>query len=271
LRNISIFKHNIPLPQSNSDIAKDMRVAAVLGVLARLIDKYIFQPTYLLSEESGFRELLRREAKVDQRKERFARGTILSMFPNQQEANGDERIVCVIDDLLRDADLAALLTREANMSFQDELDTFLEKVKDTWRSIQHSKQKLEPTFVYGPDTGGHWQNFELQVPATKEGKRPVSSLASDDVEDELTVILPWIYLIGSEMKPITKGIVLQKAQFRVAAQELRDITSNTPFEQQPWTRQRGRPSRTMSMGGESTRGGPAKNRFLSKSGTPAYV
>lgn len=239
-----------------------MRIAAVLGILARLIDHYIFQPTYLLDEESGFRELLRRQATVDQRKERFARGVVLSMFPEEQEPNALERIGCVLKDLFLGADIRAILARERVDPFAAELEKFLGQVYSTWQAVQYGKQRLEPDFGHCEDSNLQWSELELQVGA--EADRPTSAVAMDDQDDEAVVIFPRIYLMEVSPKPITTGTVLRKAHLRAAAQEVRKTLSQGPFAHQR------RGSRTVAIGENDERGGFAKNHFLSRFGASVH-
>lgn len=43
----------MPLPQSNTSAAKQMRVAAVLAVLSRSLHRHVFRPVYLIEEDDG--------------------------------------------------------------------------------------------------------------------------------------------------------------------------------------------------------------------------
>ena len=274
MRDNSTFKHQIPLPHSNSNVAKDMRVATILGVLARLIDNYIFQPAYQLEFDSGFRQLSLRQAAVDPKKERYTRGIILSMFSGEQESRGKERIDWVMDDLFREAGVRAFLANDAVVPFEVELENFLMQAQGTWRSVQYSEERLEPSFHYSHDTDLDWDNFEVQVGAKgakanganssngtngvngKKGNQPVLSVTGDGIEDEPFVIFPRVYVMGTEPEPINSGTVLRKTQLRAAAQEIREISSHTPFAQAASTRHRAKPTRSMSMTGDPPRGGP---------------
>jgi len=248
-----------------------MRVATILGILARLIDTYIFQPVYQLEFDSGFRQLSSRQAAIDQKKERFTRGTLLSMFREEQKSKGKERIDWVMDDLFREAGVRAFLATEVVVPFEVELRKFLTQAQGSWRTVQFSKERLEPSFHFTGDTGLNWGNFEVQATNGangakgangangKKGGPPVQPVSADGIEDEPFVIFPRIYVMGSEPEPITNGTVLRKIQLRAAAQEIREISSHTPFAQTTPTRHRTKPIRSISISGDPPR--PRGNLF----------
>lgn len=258
LRDDTIFKLQIPLPQSNSGAAKEMRIAMVIGVLARLVDKYIFQPTYVLGDSSGLRDLLLRQAVVDDKKETFARRMLLSMFPEEQEAEAKIRRDWVIQDLVEDV-LVHFLDPENIREFEKELENVVVQAQECWRTVQYCNQRLEPSFRYTHDTNFRWQTFEFQITNPREGKQPVSPVTADDSEDELFVIFPRVYVVKSE-QPITHGAVLRKAQFRAAAQEARENVSRTPFTETASTRHQRR-SRDMSGRSEGSQSGPSAKPY----------
>ncbi|KAH8704351.1 hypothetical protein GQ44DRAFT_778190 [Phaeosphaeriaceae sp. PMI808] len=259
----TILKLQIPLPQSNSEVAKEMRIATALGIFARLVNKYIFQPTYILEDGDELRGLLRRQAAVDDKKESFARGMFLSMFPEEQESESaaETRRQWVIGGLI--GNVVHFLASDAVGMFREELENVLVQAQKTWRTIQYSKQRLEPSFRYTPDTNFGWQTFECQVANIREREQPVSPTTADDPEDELFVIFPRIYIVKSK-QPITAGIVLRRARIRAAAQEVRENVSQTPFAEPASTRHRHRRSRDMSMSSEGAQGGPSAKPFLFK-------
>ncbi|ORY18328.1 hypothetical protein BCR34DRAFT_610336 [Clohesyomyces aquaticus] len=262
LRDDTVFTLQIPLPQSNSEAAKEMRIAMVVGILARLVDRYIFQPTYILDDESGFRELLRRQVAVDDKKEAFTRGMFLSMFPEEQECwakNGRDR---VIEDLIKDVVVHFLAPGDIG-SFREELENVVVQAQECWRTVQYCNRRLEPSFRYTHDTNFGWQTFEFQIANPREGNQPVSPVAADDPEDELFVIFPRVYIVKCK-QPITPGAVLRKAQFRAAALEARENASQAPFTEPASTRHRPRRSRDMSGSSEGAQGGTSARRFLRK-------
>lgn len=262
LRETTIFKHQIPLPQSNSNVAKEMRIAIVLGILARLINTYIFQPTYLLEEDSGLRDVLRRQAIKDPKKESFTRGILLSMFPEEQMSEAKDRMIWVIEDLVARGGVQDVLIPDKINPFEKELENLLAQALEFWRSVQHSTQSLEPNFRYINDADLRWQTFEFQATEAREGEQSTPTVASEGLEDELYVIFPRMYSMKAEPQPIAAGTVLRKAQLRAAAQEVRETISHTSFTSLTSARHRSKPSRGLSISGQGTRGTTEKP-FLS--------
>ncbi|KAJ0413001.1 hypothetical protein BJY00DRAFT_322747 [Aspergillus carlsbadensis] len=89
-------EHHVPLPQSNSPAAKQMRLAIFLAILAREVDKQIFQPTYIVPEDAGIREVFANLAASDNEKESFCRSILLSINPDAQNTTLQSRVQAVI-------------------------------------------------------------------------------------------------------------------------------------------------------------------------------
>jgi hypothetical protein len=263
LRENDVFKHRIPLPQSNSGIAKEMRVAIVLGALSKLVDSLIFQPTFVLHEDSGLRELLCHQAVIDPIKERYTRGILLSMFPENQENTSKENIGIVVKELLDIVNVRVLLSPEAVPGVEKALQHLVTQFWEEWKVIQRGKQKLEPSFNYSASTNLPWHVLDMECAHAHDGKHTEAPVPTDDVEDHV-VIVPRVYLIGAEAepKPVTHGYVLRKAQLDAAADEIRRDRPNAPFAQAPSTRHRGRPGRGMSVTSDAVSSGRSGQGFL---------
>lgn len=197
LRENDVFKHRIPLPQSNSNVAKKMRVAMILSTLARLVDKFIFQPTFLLREDSGLREILRQQAIIDPTKERYTRGVLLSMSPDEQEANVKEGVKIIVQDLLDTVDVGVLLPPETLATFEKELESFITQFQDEWKVVKCGKQKLEPSFTYYNSTDRPWHVFDMEVPGVKNRNHTEQPLATSNMIDDI-VIFRRVHLMGTE-------------------------------------------------------------------------
>jgi hypothetical protein len=260
-----IFKPRISIPQSNTDIAKEMRVAVILGALARLIDNIVFQPTYIMNHKSELREVLRHQATIDPNKERYARGILLSMFPEEQESNSKDGIAYIVKALLTIVGVEVLLTSETVQAFQEALKQLVTKFQNEWKAIQCGKQKLEPDFSYSVTTGHPWHLVDIQGTDIKERKRNKADLFTVDAEDD-TVIVPRLYLMtsGDEPRPVTHGYVLRKAHQSAAEAEVRSHLPNTPFAMTTSSRQRNRMARPLSMANDTTPAERTGNRFLAQ-------
>lgn len=229
----------IPLPQSNSSAAKQMRVAAVLAVLARCIDLYIFQPTYLSDEEDFIRPLLLRLAMKDSKRESFARAVLLSLFPEDQAkiaAKGVERVIREVLYSVRD-----LLSEAQCDSFRSGLELVVQEAQHSWQRIQFAREKFEPLF-----TLKHFQDLEWEPLKLDEGEKG-SQIQGSYRDDALLVIFPRIYIVeDNEPDPITPGVVLMRSQSMAAAKEIERQSASSPTIGRPGTRSREIRSRTKS-------------------------
>lgn len=243
-----MFKHHIPLPQSNSDIAKQMRVAIVLGSLATLTDKLLFQPNHLLEEGSGLRGVLRKEATINAKKEMYTRGILLSMSPKDQEKFSEESVEFVVEDLLEVVNVRVLLAPDSLPTFEGALKDLMSHFQKQWTLIQHGRQKLEPSFAAHPTTTDiPWHVLDFKA-AVEDRNRPSALLTTTNAQDG-TVVIPRVYHIKPETipDPITHGCVLQRAHMDAAAEEIRKGLPRTPFTEGTLSRSRNRPGRSLSM------------------------
>ncbi|KAB5540580.1 hypothetical protein GE09DRAFT_1137783 [Coniochaeta sp. 2T2.1] len=160
LRQSEYLKHarQIPLPQSNSPAAKQMRVAAVLAVLSRALDRYVFRPVYITDNgagDDGIVNLLRAIACDSATKEEHTRATLLAMLPEKQKAAATKRVSAAV----REVSWAVqhLLSALQYETFCNGLEKACKLACVQWMRIQVAQMKIEPYF--GPD----FQDFDWQV------------------------------------------------------------------------------------------------------------
>lgn len=121
-----------------------MRISVILAILARLIDKYLFQPSYILSEESGLREVLIRQAIENSRREAFTRGIFLATFEDEQAEVADELVTRIVKELMHH--IHHLLPAAQVESFRGRLEQIVQDARDIWWKAQRLRLRLEPDF-----------------------------------------------------------------------------------------------------------------------------
>jgi hypothetical protein len=260
-------KNHIPLPQSNSNIAKQMRVAVVLSALARLVVKFLFQPTYVLDECSGLRPLLRHQAAVNPRKEMFTRGVILSMRHEDQKELDLGIIESIMEDLEKIARVDILFATEDDFTaFAEALEELLLQFQAQWKRIQRGTQKLEPSLDGNPSPANYpW--YIVDLPVAADGKKRTSSPpTTTDAQDD-TIIVPQVVIIRPEgdPEPVTRGWVLQKAHIHAADEErtkIRKTLRTNSFVEETQDRPRNRPRRGMSISASTHPDRRKSNGFL---------
>ncbi|KAI9873485.1 MAG: hypothetical protein M1830_000360 [Pleopsidium flavum] len=255
LRDSPHLDRGLPLPQSNSPAAKNMRIAAILAILARCIDLHVFQPSHLLDEEDEIRPLLVRQAMANSKKESFCRAVLLSMFSEDQARNaakGIERVVREVPWCVRN-----LLSDAQYDSFRLGLEHVVKQAYHAWQLIQSATEKFEPLFKLKHFEGIEWQMLSLDEDGA--GAKEQSMVQTPEGDEALLVIFPRIYIIeDNEPEPITHGVALMKSQSIAAAAEIERRSPPSPTTGRPGPRSRAIRSRTLSI---SSNGG---NDFLSK-------
>lgn len=217
----------------------------------------LFQPTYVLEERRGLRNLLRYQATVDPRKEMYTRGILLSMSHNDQEEREQERIDYIIDDLNKVVRIDVLFATEDDLeTFFEALEDLLVQFKELWKRIQRGTQKLEPSFDVQPSATKYpW--YIVGLPAAGQTRERNSSPPTTTDAQEDTIIVPQIVQMRTKggPEPITRGWVLQKAKIHAAEEEILRINRGlrtTPFVEETASRPRIRPRRAMSMSGNAS-------------------
>jgi predicted nucleic acid-binding Zn-ribbon protein len=167
LRQSEYLKHGsggatIPLPQSNSPAAKQMRVAAVLAVLSRALHRYIFRPVYLTENgagDEGIVNVLRAIAcDAGAAREEHARATLLAMLPDKQRAAAAKRVSSVCREV--SWSVQHLLSALQYEAFCSGLETACKLACVQWMRIQLARMKIEPYF--GPPFDDYdWQVLPL--------------------------------------------------------------------------------------------------------------
>ncbi|KAL4896016.1 hypothetical protein BDV59DRAFT_210712 [Aspergillus ambiguus] len=152
-----VIQHRIPIPRSNSPAAKCTRLALALAVLSREIDKYIFQPTYVLREDCQIRESLGNLAAVDSEKEAFCRSILFSLDSESQSKSCERRIRQIVQNV--SAYFSPLLSDEQNDQLCRSLENVVHKAVDIWNPIQHARKKYESDFEQ-PEND-EWAAFEF--------------------------------------------------------------------------------------------------------------
>ncbi|OGM49459.1 hypothetical protein ABOM_001762 [Aspergillus bombycis] len=157
LRNISAWEklrkrelareHKIPLPCSNTPAAKQMRLATILAILAREINKHIFLPVYIAPVDNmchPFRQVLANEAAIDSEKESYCRSILLSLDPPTQDSLCSVGIQTVVQNVSEY--LYELLPEDQRPAFYNTLSKVVQKAAVVWKPIQRSKRRYELDF-----------------------------------------------------------------------------------------------------------------------------
>ncbi|RMZ89380.1 hypothetical protein DV736_g3387, partial [Chaetothyriales sp. CBS 134916] len=191
----------LPLPQSNSLCAKSMRAIIILMVLAKALTRYIFTPTYLLSEAGELDDVLSMLAEKDPSHERFVRSVLLRPFADHEATNIRDR--------------AEKLKR-----FGSDLQSLVESIARTWTKFQNNKTHFRASSEMNnelePRTG--WKALKLPI--------DMDDTFADPLPDDLVVevLFPRLFSVDQEDdKSIRPAIAVVSSQLREAEEENRVI------------------------------------------------
>ncbi|KAK3304707.1 uncharacterized protein B0T15DRAFT_251074 [Chaetomium strumarium] len=137
---ISAYNSNIPLPRSNSQLAKRMRVALVLSVMGQVLCKHIFQPTYL-RDSPGIDNILKVLANKEPDLESHLRAVLLKTSNKIGIPDGSvsEAASQNVFDLL-----APLVPEDKRKEFQTGLHRLCTMARKEWESIQTLEDLVVP-------------------------------------------------------------------------------------------------------------------------------
>ncbi|KAJ5732967.1 hypothetical protein N7533_013414 [Penicillium manginii] len=206
---LTVGDNPVPLPLSNSTAAKGMRLAIILSVLSREIDKNIFQPNYLIPDERlDFKKILSHLATTEKEKESFCRSMLLSINLESQQRSLQKRVQSVIQNV--SFYITGLLSEYQTRNFLERIRSICQKAIDVWLPIQRAQAKYESDFVPREWDDEEWCLFEFPGDNDKLKQSEIDTKASDDV---LLTIFPRISLVvGNTRHPLTTVIQLRKSQ-----------------------------------------------------------
>ncbi|KAK6421852.1 hypothetical protein LTR95_016760 [Oleoguttula sp. CCFEE 5521] len=213
---------SLPVPQSNTIAAKQMRCIVILASLARAFAEYLFHPTHLLRRDSGIRDMLVRQAQADSAKEFAVRASLQALLPSEQEGILSERINELCDDFM--ALVGGLLAPSEQPNFRDLLKDLAENASEAWRELCCFTEAVEPRFdvIHYDD----WSWDELVCDTNRPIIRRQGVDARPDRDEAMFAISPRLYTYyGNEGSPETHGVLFMSSQAQSAEEEVERLPS----------------------------------------------
>lgn len=147
----------IPLPLSNSIAAKQMRLAIGLAVLAKALQRYIFQPLYISKERDALTELMDGVAEDWPDLDAHARGVILNVCPETQNENGQARAEASAMAVFNV--LASVISQDERGTFEADLRSLCSLALSRWLPLQRMTERVKVEAEYTePD---EWKTFPM--------------------------------------------------------------------------------------------------------------
>lgn len=207
-----------------------MRLAVILSILSREIDKQIFQPAYFPSDNGHFRMSLNKLAKTDMEKEHLFRSVLLSIDRDGQESELQSRARTVVKNVSHY--LHELLSTTQCDELKEKIKNVVDKAVQVWRPIHSSTKRYETEFA----DWLHDEHFLFQFPVGG-----ADLIRAEHPDDFLLDVFPELYSLESGGIILTPVVSLMSSQRLCAAanQELREKArgQSSPLTKQSRKRQ----------------------------------
>lgn len=228
----------IPLPPTNSVAAKQMRVAAVLRLLAEAASSHICQPIHIPHKGTTVADLLDTIEQLDPQRARHIRSVLLNIAPGKQEEFGKARATTACQDVYNSVSFML----DDRKAFGRALLEWFDRVCNTWQSFQQFEIRYQDLFESKNEdlVPEEWEPLAepTLLPAQTQGQ-VINGAAPDgkhvkpipNIKLELADIAAQIwpaFLVTTTtgtLEPFKTGYVLLKAQAAAADKELSSLAN----------------------------------------------
>ena len=223
----------IPLPPTNSDAAKRMRVAAVLRLLAEAASSHICQPIHIPRTGNSVADLLDTIELLDPERANHVRSVLLGIDSGRQEEYSKKRATAASKDVF---DSVSFMVDDRK-AFGRSLLAWFDRFCNTWRSFQQFDVRYQALFESQNEdlVPEEWEVLPetpvlpAQTPgqvvngATPDGTytkpNPNTKLELAHISAQIWPAFLFTTTAG-KLEPLKAGYVLIKAQTAAADQEL---------------------------------------------------
>lgn len=150
IRSYTTVSHRrIPLPVTNSPVAKHVRIAALLSITSTILKEQVFQPNYLLKQNNEICDLLDEIIDEDAKREQHLRAELVALLPDRQKENGKARVESAVKRIA--SYCIPLVPKDKDPSFMAALESLCKRAYKGWAELQRYRQRVEPVFQKDPD------------------------------------------------------------------------------------------------------------------------
>lgn len=260
----------IPLPPSNSEVARQMRVAAVLRVLAETACEYIYQPVYLTEDGTEMGEVISQASPSDAQ---WMRRVLLNIEAKRQGDHGKRRAENAANEVVEMLGFFLINSPAETSDFKAAVKEWYQKACKVWMSLQQLEIRFEAGLEVqiGDQSPLRWKPLPdlLHKDSSPTEGAPNGSKTRSDAKDLVMGDIAaevWPEFLATKRErliPVLPGYVLLEAQAAVARQELEAVTLNRASGIRRAAHGRQRPVQTV-MGGAN--GSTEDLSFLSQRG-----
>ena len=227
----------MPLPQTNSVLAKALRCVVVLAYISRLLTTEIFRVSHLVDGDKALRDEFGCLAQENPRKESFLRSLLISLDDKKGRRTHIRWATQQIYKQVRD-----LLEFSVAETFRADLESIFEHAAHIWRRLQASNRHYVAELDVTDDETLTWRALQLSSTELRIDERDItaSAIATDDVELK---VFPRLYIIGQkEDISVFPGKVLQQSQTTATRPGILQAQGNAQLARNPNQLQRRRTS-----------------------------
>lgn len=225
---------HIPMPRSNSELATQMRVAAVLRLISVMACDYIFQPVYLTPDGMEVAEIIYQLGSLEAE---WMRSVLLNIERKQQAGYGMERAKIAAGKII---ELVGFLMNSTadTQKLKDALCQWCEKAAKLWMSLQQLRPTIEAQLEVQVDGQGFlgWKSFPEQslrdkhpVTGAQDGTTSKPDNKAQLVMEDLAAGLwpRFLATTGDEHSDVLMhGYALLNAQRVAASQEVKALAAS---------------------------------------------
>ncbi|KID83624.1 MEI5 protein [Metarhizium guizhouense ARSEF 977] len=246
---------SLPLPASNTNNAKGMRVAAGLIAYAKALTTHVFRQTHI-TQSRELDGVLHLTAAQNPEQAACIRAVLLKALPERQKQNQDESI----NKAVKEVSDAVCHWLQNKQPFESGLKHVCERASATWALMQLVEERIQPDFHFevpdewqvlplptskststsppkpGParQTPQHQKNMENRQANTLRDSPKLSVLSNNDVARVVWPTFLAAYPQGQDetgsapLELVYHGYVLTQAQIKSAEDESSEASQRAP-------------------------------------------
>lgn len=253
----------LPMPVSNSPMARTMRIAAALTIISNILCEQVFRSDYILKASNELSDILDDLLDQDPTREQHIRAELVALCPEKQKANGLARIESAVVDIFTSC--RVLVLEDKQPEFRTALESLCRHAASQWFHLQRLRQRLEYSFKPGAED--QWRMLPLLVdPSTaltaqsstiqdakaqnKDASRKRGVPARVNASKIQFVVWPGFLLIDKdEYDVVCEGVGLCQSQVEAAVKEERSAPTPGPHRMSRWDSRKRRSDSIVVNGG----------------------
>lgn len=217
----------MPLPPSNSPVAKRIRTVVAMAVLADLLVELIFTSTYLFFDDEEVSRISFHLATTNPEKEQFFRRVLTSVAEDKENAVMGERIKNVLERAVDS--FYPHLDEDSKRTFHTSLKDPLRSAINTWRSIQRRKGRFEADISLDTRPQWRWVVLNWDKKGNAFSEREVATEQLQDI-GRMLVLFPRVFIVdGENESPVFPGVILPHSETKSAEDEWNKIRLSNPM------------------------------------------